>query len=188
MTPDDRRVLTEALGIAQRLGALGPAPIADTIVHALAFTQLLTATTGTVLDLGSGGGVPGLVIAMERRDLSLVLVDRRAQRTDLCRRLAARLGLDDRVRVITADVGDLVRDPTCPSFDAVVARGFGPPASTAGAAVPLLLPGGLLVVSEPPTGDRWDADLLSSLDLRLDDEIHSPAHVVSLRYEPLAPA
>ena len=38
--------------------------------------------------------------------------------------------------------------------DAVVARGFGPPAETLRAAAPLLVGGGLLVVSEPPRPTR----------------------------------
>ena len=60
----------------------------------------LAGVTGTVVDLGSGGGVPGLVIADARPDLRLVLVDRRATRTDHLRRLVGRLGLADRVEVV----------------------------------------------------------------------------------------
>ena len=55
------------------------------------------ASAGTVVDLGSGGGVPGLVIARARPDLRVVLVDRRSSRTDHLSRLVRRLGLDDRV-------------------------------------------------------------------------------------------
>ncbi len=109
---------------------------------------------GVVVDLGSGGGVPGLVIAAARPDLQLVLVDRRRARTDHLVRLVRRLDLMGRVTVHAADALDL----TLPSpADAVVARGFGPPAATARAAGRVLRDGGLLVVSEPPgaRADRW---------------------------------
>jgi 16S rRNA (guanine527-N7)-methyltransferase len=49
----------------------------------------------------------------------------------------------------------------------VVARSFGPPAVTAECAAPLLVVGGLAVVSEPPdsTGERWES--LARTDLGL---------------------
>jgi 16S rRNA (guanine527-N7)-methyltransferase len=111
--------------------------------------------SGTVVDLGSGGGVPGLVIAWRRRDLDVVLVDRRATRTDHLRRLVARLRLDERVTVLTAEARTLPR-LLGGTVDAVVARGFGPPPAVVRAAAPILADGGLLLVSEPPGGgDRW---------------------------------
>jgi 16S rRNA (guanine527-N7)-methyltransferase len=53
------------------------------------------------------------------------------------------------------------------SFDAVVARSFGPPAVTAECAAPLLRPGGRLVVSEPPDGteERWPEDGVAAFGL-----------------------
>ncbi len=131
----------------------------------MAFVDALADVSGTVVDLGSGGGVPGLVIALARPDLRLVLVDRRASRTDHLHRLVGRLGVDDRVEIVAADavaVPELLRAPV----DAVVARGFGAPRATLRAAVPLLRPDGLIVVSEPPAGaptDRWPVRLLGEL-------------------------
>jgi 16S rRNA (guanine527-N7)-methyltransferase len=171
--------LTEALGMAQRFGALGPGSIEATIEHAGAFVAALEDVRGRVIDLGSGGGVPGLVIAVERPDLEVVLVDRREKRTDLCRRMTARLRLSDRVRVLTADVGDLdALAPMLPA-DAVVARGFGPPDERARHAAPLLRLGGSLVVSEPP-GDhvRWHVEALAALGLREAARLDAPARVV----------
>jgi 16S rRNA (guanine527-N7)-methyltransferase len=134
---------------------LGTAPIAEIIGHSERFVEALAGMSGTVVDLGSGGGVPGLVIAWRRRDLDVVLVDRRATRTDHLRRLVARLGLGERVTVLTAEARSLphLLDGT---VDAVVARGFGPPLAVVRAAAPILAGGGLLIVSEPPDGgDRW---------------------------------
>jgi Flp pilus assembly CpaE family ATPase len=94
-TPVD--VLTETLRDAQRLGMLGPRPIGDVIEHAEQFVRALDGVTGTIVDLGSGGGVPGLVIAVGRPDLAVVLVDRREKRTDFLERAVARLAMGDRV-------------------------------------------------------------------------------------------
>lgn len=159
----DDAALAEALASSQRLGMLGDRPIAEVIEHAEAFVDALADTHGVVLDLGSGGGVPGLVIAARRPDLHVVLIDRRTTRTDHLRRLVARLSWRDRVEVITADTRDL--PGKLPSADAAVARGFGPPESTLRAAASLVRPGGVLVVSEPPDPDpnRWRPELLESI-------------------------
>ncbi len=100
---------------------LGERPIDEVIAHAGAFVGALAGTRGTVVDLGSGGGVPGLVIARARPDLRLVLVDRRTTRADHLRRLVSRLGAADRVEVVAADASALPRLIDIP-VDAVVAR------------------------------------------------------------------
>jgi 16S rRNA (guanine527-N7)-methyltransferase len=164
-SPADDEPLVTALADSQRLGMLGDRPVGEIVEHAGAFVTALTDVAGTVIDLGSGGGVPGLVIARARPDLHVVLVDRRASRTDHLRRLVARLGLDGRVDVLTRDASTLHGEMEA---DAVVARGFGPPTATLRAATPLLRTGGAVVVSEPPPGDdrpRWPAELLVGLGL-----------------------
>ncbi len=149
--------LVDALTEAQRLGFLGARPIAEVIEHAGAFVESLDGlpADARVIDLGSGGGVPGLVIASTRPDLHVTLLDRRTKRTDFLERIVRRLGWSERVSVTAVDVGVFHPDPL---FDAAVARGFGPPAETLEAAARVVRPGGLVVISEPPTGDRWDAD------------------------------
>jgi 16S rRNA (guanine527-N7)-methyltransferase len=139
---------------------LGERSIDEVIDHAGAFVTALEAVTGTVVDLGAGGGVPGLVIATARPDLRLILVDRRATRTDHLRRLVRRLGLEGRIEVVTADAATL----SGLAADAAVARGFGPPATTLGAAAAAVRPNGMIVISEPPIVDpaRWPADVLRS--------------------------
>lgn len=161
MTP--RRTLTEVLEAAQKVGTLGDRPIPEVIKHARQFVAALDGVTGRVIDIGTGAGVPGLVIAADRPDLEIVLVDRRATRMDALRLGVSALGLADRVSVVTADVDDLMRDEGhSQTYDAVVCRGFGPPESTAPLARGLLKNGGRLIVSEPPSPDpsRWSETLL----------------------------
>ena len=152
--------LVDALTSSQRLGMLGDRPIAEVIDHAGAFVTALASVTGTVVDLGAGGGVPGLVIAARRPDLRVVLVDRRATRTDHLRRLVRRLGFTDHVEVETADAAALAGRQA----DAVVARGFGPPGVTLAAAAAVTSVGGTIVISEPPVPapGRWPPSLLAT--------------------------
>lgn len=158
----DQLALMAALTESQRLGFLGSRPIEEVIEHARAFVAGLRLVDGgcRVIDLGSGGGVPGLVIAHDRPDLQVTLLDRRTKRTDFLERMVRRLGWDERVSVIAGDVADF--DPH-PRFDAAVARGFGPPTQTLRVAASMVRPGGFVVISEPPQGDRWDADVVASL-------------------------
>ena len=155
--------LHEALGTSQRLGFLGDRPVVEVIEHARAFVGALDHVSGSVIDLGAGGGVPGLVLAVDRPDLEITLLDRRTKRTDFLSRIVRRMRLEN-VTVVASDVDDAIRQGHI-GFDAVVARGFGPPDFTVRTGVRCLGKLGVIVISEPPTGDRWDADLINSLGL-----------------------
>jgi 16S rRNA (guanine527-N7)-methyltransferase len=174
MNDEPSVALVDALLDAQRLGFLGSRPIPEVIEHARGFVRALRARENdrvieSVLDLGSGGGVPGLIIAHDLPAVHLTLLDRRAKRTDALERLVRRLGWQDRITVACADVTTFVPDTP---FDAVVARGFGPPEFTLTQAARLVCAGGPIVISEPPGVDRWDDQLLAELGLR---RVESPA-------------
>ena len=122
---------------------------------------------GTVVDLGSGGGVPALVLALACPGLSWVLVEVRQRRAQWLATAARRLGLGDRVTVRTERAEQVGRGPWRGSAAAVTARSFGPPAVTAECAAPLLERGATCWVSEPPTAEpaRWPHDGLLLLGL-----------------------
>jgi 16S rRNA (guanine527-N7)-methyltransferase len=161
----DDNPLLAALAESHLLGSLGEPP---DIAQAGSLPFVRQCPPGRVAELGSGGGVPGLVIAWHRQDIELVCIERREQRADHLRRLVARLGLSKRVTVIGTDAARVGRDArTRESFDAVVARSFGPPAIVAEAASPLLRVDGVILVSEPPgMPDRWPPTELQLLGLR----------------------
>jgi 16S rRNA (guanine527-N7)-methyltransferase len=156
--------LVDVLHEAQRLGFLGARPIPDVIDHARGFVRALAhgAPVDSVLDLGSGGGIPGLVIAHDLPDARVTLLDRRAKRTDVLERVVRRLGWQGRVTVRCQDVETFEPEER---FAAAVARGFGPPEFTLTHASRLVRPGGTIVVSEPPATDRWDPTVLAALQL-----------------------
>ena len=106
-----RKTLEDVLLAAQRLGTLGDRPIPEVIEHARYFVQALEGVTGCVADIGTGAGVPGLVIAVDRPDLDMVLVDRRENRMDELSRGVASMGLSDEEDVSTAVEGTR-RSPT----------------------------------------------------------------------------
>ena len=156
--PAEHEGLIRIFSAAQRIGALGIQPVKDMISHACAFADALPLSVRTCVDLGSGAGVPGLVIAIARPEIQLTLVDRRSKRTDALQRAIKALGIEEQVSVVCADVESFARTAnTKHSFDAACARGFGPPEFTLQWSAELVKTGGVIVVSEPPPGspDRW---------------------------------
>jgi 16S rRNA (guanine527-N7)-methyltransferase len=167
--PDRTAELRAALEEPARLGILGD-DIGAAIEHARQFSPALRPAQ-RIVDLGSGSGMPGLVLAVDDADLEVVLLDASERRTDVLRRTVGRLRLADRVEVVCRRAEAFGHDPARRAgFDAVVARAFGPPAMVAECGAPLLRPGGQLVVSEPPdrSSRRWPEEGVAELGLRQD--------------------
>lgn len=161
--------LIAALQRSRELGFLGPGPVEEHLDHALAFAGAVSEPPARALDLGAGGGLPGLVLAARVwPSTRWTFLDSQKRRTDFLAEASAELGLSDRVRVIAERAEVVGRAPGHRgAYDLVVARSFGPPAVLAECAAPLLCPGGLLIVSEPPGGSiqRWPEDTLPLVGL-----------------------
>ncbi len=161
--------LQAALEQSRELGFLGPGPAVFHVEHALLMVSM-TPEEGRLLDLGSGGGVPGLVVATARPGLQVVLVDAMAKRCDFLVSAVHQIGLEDRVTVEHGRAEVLARrDDLRAGFDMVVARSFGPPAATAECAAGFVRQGGRVLVSEPPVDDpgRWPPGPLAELGLEV---------------------
>lgn len=167
-------VLRRALLEIQRRGAIGSGPIDEAIAHAGQFAAALPGSVvagARVVDLGSGGGLPGLVLVARRPDLLITLVERRAKRADLLMYGVRAIDATDRVRVVAADVRTLMTTEPA-SFDVVTARSFAAPAIVLEVATALLRSPGVLLVSEPPSqDDRWSPADVASAGL-VDDGRH----------------
>ena len=178
MTVTDRRAeLLVILEQSRDLGFLGPGPVDAQISHAEGFLPFLPigeddqVSNLKVLDLGSGGGLPGLVLALARPNAQLVLLDSNQRRCSFLQSAIEELSLSDRVQVALGRAEELARDTALRgSCDIVVSRSFGPPGVTAECAIGFLSGvGAQLLISEPPESQstRWPAEGLQRLGLEL---------------------
>jgi 16S rRNA (guanine527-N7)-methyltransferase len=157
-------VLTEA----RSRGLLGPGEIDPHIDHALGFARALGVPADSALDLGSGAGLPGLVLALAWPESRWLLLDSSARRVRFLESAIGRLELEGRVEARQDRAEVAGRDPLHRGqYSLVVSRSFGPPATVAEAAAPFLVVGGTLVVSEPPTeaDERWPSAGLARVAL-----------------------
>jgi 16S rRNA (guanine527-N7)-methyltransferase len=192
-------LLHELLREARSLGFLGPGPLEPQLRHAEGFVaialRLSSGGPARLVDLGSGGGLPGLVVAVEWADATLDLLEANGRRAAFLRRAVERLGLVHRVTVLEERAEVCGRVPGLRTgFDGVLARSFGRPAVLAECAAPLLKVGGWLLVSEPPRSEdedredtRWPTEPLRQLGLEPAALIHEGFEYRTLRQRELCP-
>jgi 16S rRNA (guanine527-N7)-methyltransferase len=166
------------------VGFLGPGPLDPQIQHAQGFAaiarRLCGNGAGRLVDLGSGGGLPGLVVATDWPEVTVALLEANGRRAAFLRRAVERLGLETRVSVLEERAEVCGREPgSRAGFDGVLARSFGRPAVLAECAAPLLKVGGWLLVSEPPRSEdedrqdtRWPTEPLRQFGLEPAEVIH----------------
>lgn len=165
-----RAELEAVLTQARRYGFLGPGEVGPHIEHASQYNAALGVGEGLArfVDLGAGGGLPSLPMLVANDRLSAVLLDASQKRCSFLVWASIELGLSERVEVCVGRAEEFAHEPKRRgSFDAVVARGFGPPAWTVECAAPLLRPGGLCVISEPPDLRDWPVAALAEVGLRV---------------------
>ncbi len=80
---------------------------------------------GRLVDVGTGGGLPGLVLAIAEPSLRVTLMDATRKKTAYLERVSTELGLE--VEVLHARAEDAGRGPAMrESFDLAVCRALGP--------------------------------------------------------------
>ena len=90
----------------------------------------------SVVDVGSGAGLPGIVLAVARPDLQMTLVEPLARRTAFLSEAVTALGLDATVTVVRGRAEDVVDGPPA-GADVVTARAVAPLDRLAGWCLPL---------------------------------------------------
>lgn len=116
--------------------------VAVHLLDSLALVPLLRGDR--MADVGSGGGLPGLPLALVRRDCSMVLIEPRAKRALFLDHVVRTLGLGN-VIVERCRAEDL---PAGEGFATVTARAFGTLARFVAAAGHLCGPGGCLLAAK----------------------------------------
>ncbi len=173
LTDRDRQNLQRLLSKARDLGFLGPGDVGDQITRSVAFAVAagISPPAGLVTDLGSGGGLPALDLALVWPDSRWLLIDSNQRRTSWLREAISELGATARVEVVCERAELVARSPYRHQAQLVTARSFGAPAATAECAAALLALGGCLLVADPPEDPdqpvRWPPEGLSQLGLEL---------------------
>ena len=126
-------------------GVRGAAELVDRhLVESLALRPHLRGAR--VADVGSGGGLPGLPLAITEPERQFTLIESRAKRVHFLRHAAAELGLRN-TEVAHGRAEHLrVEQP----FDTVLARAVAPPAELLSICRPLTAPGSILLLLTAP--------------------------------------
>ncbi len=170
-------------GPATDRGLLGPAEgtrLWDRhLLNCAAIVSLIPARA-RVADLGSGAGLPGVVIAILRPDLVLTLVEPMQRRCEFLLECVAELGLTDRVRVLRARAQDCVSDPGAGGFPmpVIATRALAPLPRLVPLVAPLLTPDGVVLAIK---GRRAGAEIAAAASAlrrhRLEAEVCQPGTV-----------
>lgn len=113
---------------------------------------------GQVMDVGTGGGLPGLPLAITMPHLNFTLLDATGKKVAFVRHAIAQLGLNN-VRAMQARaevLGSAAGAGERSSYDAVVSRAVGRIGVLAELTVPLAKVGGLVLMVK---GERADQEL-----------------------------
>lgn len=150
------RQYAELLGsVGVERGLLGPREAARVwdrhLVNSVVLAELLP-TGGSVLDVGSGAGLPGIPVAIARPELTVTLVEPMQRRTTFLEECVAQLSLAN-VRVVRARAEELAGEVI---VDVVIARAVAPLERLLGLTLPLVRPGGRVLAVK---GDRVGEEL-----------------------------
>ena len=143
----DSKLAELARLIDEWAGGLVSAPADELIEDCLVLVDFITGAT-TVVDVGSGGGLPGLPLRIAVPRLEVTLVEADSRKAAFLTQACARLGLAD-VRVVGRRAEEAGHDASLrESFDAAVARALAPMPVLAELCLPFVRVGGRLLAQK----------------------------------------
>jgi 16S rRNA (guanine527-N7)-methyltransferase len=131
-------------------------PAQDLVADSLVLLEHL-GDAKKIVDVGSGGGLPGLPLKIARPDLSVTLIESDQDKAAFIVRACAALGLED-VEVLAKRAEEVGQDPRYrEAFDLAVARALAPMPVLAELCLPLVRVGGRLLAQKTPSEDLGQA-------------------------------
>jgi len=98
---------------------------------------------GSLIDIGTGAGFPGVVLKILKPELAVTLLDSTAKKLRFVEEACRELGIE--VATVHARAEEVRRSPLVGAFDIAVARAVAPLPKLVPTCFPFLRPGGLLV-------------------------------------------
>jgi len=140
-----------------------------------------------VLDVGAGGGVPGIPLAIARSDWNVVLVDSNRKKVAFLTQAAIELSLRN-VQAVAARIEEL---PTEPRFDVIISRAFADLRTFAELSAPQLAQEGKLYAMKGMLPNDEISALPSTIEVTATIPLHVPGldaerHLVVMRKRPSA--
>jgi 16S rRNA (guanine527-N7)-methyltransferase len=130
---------------------------------ALRGVPLVAAAAGPVVDVGSGGGTPGIPLAVSLPEREVTLLEAERRKCDALERMIASLGLAN-VRVVWGRAESQPVD----GFGVAVAKALAPPPVAAELCLPLVRPGGVALLWVGPSAEP---DRVAAVAARLAAEL-----------------
>jgi 16S rRNA (guanine527-N7)-methyltransferase len=133
-----------------------------------ALAALPLVQSGPVVDVGSGGGSPGLPLAAARPELSFVLLEASARKCAFLQEWAGEL---ENVSVACVRAEEHAREAGRDAYGTALARALAAPPVAVEWSLPLVRPGGRLVLYAGGADDSRLARVAAELGGRLVDEV-----------------
>jgi 16S rRNA (guanine527-N7)-methyltransferase len=119
----------------------------------------------TLIDVGSGGGLPGVPIAIARPDVKVTLLEATGKKANFLQRCIDELPLPN-ARVVNDRAENAGQDKAHrQAYDAVVCRAIGPMREILEYTLPLLCVGGLLLAMKGPKAEQELSEAADALDV-----------------------
>jgi 16S rRNA (guanine527-N7)-methyltransferase len=146
----------------------------------------LTTEKPRVADLGSGGGLPAIPIAILQPDWHITLIEAIRKKTAFLQHIRGKLGLKN-IEVLSERV-EAVGKTQPGEFDAVISRAFTNLVHFLELSLPLLKPGGLVFAMKAKRADEELQDVcMDDWQLVADVPLHIPNLAVERRLLVLTP-